>query len=74
MFGRKRRTPGVDENAATIHHFRRQLRNIEWALSTLDARNPEHITDVRKLTTDHAVYRDCLREHGIIHPAPLVKW
>jgi hypothetical protein len=64
----------VDESAATIHHFRRQLRNIEWALGTLDTRNPEHITQVRKLANDHAVYREALREHGVIHPAPVVHW
>lgn len=74
MFGRKKPTRLVGTNTPEVRHFRRQLRNIEWALSTLDARNPEHITDVRKLTTDHAVYREALREHGIIHPAPKVKW
>ena len=73
MFWRRRPAPRPTTHP-DVHHFRRQLRNIEWALSTLDARNPDHITQVRKLATDHAVYRDCLREHGIIHPAPKVKW
>ena len=73
MFGRKRPAP-LPTTHPDVHHFRRQLRNIEWALSTLDHKDPDTIAELRKLTTDHAAYREALKSHGVNHPAPLVKW
>ena len=74
MFGRKKPPRLLGTNTPEVRHFRRQLAKIEWDLKSWDPHNPEHIAEIRRLTNDHAVYRDCLREHGVIHPAPLVKW
>lgn len=71
MFGRKRPAP-LPTTHPDVRHFRRQLRNIEWALSTVDARTDADV--VRRLADDHATYRACLKAHGVIHPAPRIDW
>jgi len=72
MFGRKKYPRIVGTNTPEVRHFRRQLRLIEWALTTVDPRTD--VDAVRKLTTDHAAYREALLAHGVNHPAPIVKW
>ena len=56
MFGRKKYPRIVGTNTPDVRHFRRQLRLIEWALTTVDPRTD--VDAVRKLTTDHAAYRE----------------
>ena len=72
MFGRNKPPRLVGTNTPEVRHFRRQLRNIEMALATVDPRTDP--CAVRQLATDHAGYREALRAHGVIHPAPIVKW
>lgn len=72
MFGRRKPAPVVGTNTPEVRHFRRQLRNIEMALETVDPRADADA--VRRLAADHETYRRCLREHGVHHPMPVINW